>query len=470
MSDSDVNACENEEKLDLCSAFKLIKELLPPDSIAAYSLRLSPATVYSTLATLVILTLQRLGRGKSLETIVREVVGQHSDLFPDNKRVREGTLSTNSSGFSKARGRLSVEDTEKFCDTIASAIIDSCKPAFQDRTIYVVDGTRIALSPTSELIKAYPPASNQFGKTVWPIMMLTVAHELQSGAALRPEFGAVYGENNTSEAEQIEKLAQRIERGSVLLADSGYGIFRVVYRCKHEAGHDVVARLTNARFKAMRRQATLRSNEGGIAHYELQWKPSDSEVRSNPSLSGKESVQVQIYSHERSEGEYLHVVTTMNLDPAEAIELYGQRYTAVEHDIRDLKTTLNLERMAAQSDAMVQKEILCTMVAHNLIVQFRRQAAQVANVSPRRISFKRCYDTFIIYLLNFGERPLEDWLARYEQAVKLASKDILPIRPDRRYPRKAHPKRPKTTNEQRSRKSAPKSPTPPGDPPNETRK
>ncbi len=453
MSHNELTSIEKQEEFDLRSAFDLIQELLPPDQIAAYSLRLSPATVYNTLTTLMILTLQRFGGGRSLEAIVREVVGHHTYLFPDNKRVREGTLSSSPSGFSKARGRLSVELTENYCDAVAKAIVQRGQPAFQDRQIYVVDGTTIALSPTSELSKVYPPATNQFGKTVWPIMMVTVAHELYSGAALRPEFGAKNGENNTSEADQIETLAKRIEKGSILLADAGYGIFRVIYRCKAQSGQDVIARLTNARFKAMKRRAELLSNESEITHYRLSWNPSDKDLKNNPDISKDAGILVHLYSHQRSDGESLHLVSTMELEPGKAMELYGLRYTSIEHDIRDLKVTLNLERMAAESEAMVKKEILCSMVAYNLVIQFRRQAAKFAKVKPRRISFKRCYETVTYYLLQFGSRPLEDWLARYEQALTLASKDILPIRPGRSFKRRAHPKRSKSTNEQRHKKS-----------------
>ena len=465
LSSNDSTTTAEEQELDLRSAFDLIKELLPPDQIAAYSLRHSPATVYNTLTTLMILTLQRFGGGRTLKAVVREAVGHHAYLFPDNKRVREGTLSCNPSGFSKSRGDLSVAITENFCDTIAAAIIEQGKPAFQDRQIYVVDGTTIALSPTSELSRVYPPTTNQFGKTVWPIMMVTVAHELYSGAALRPEFGAKNGDDNTSEAEQIETLAKRVQRGSILLADAGYGIFRVIYRCKTHSGHDVIARLTNARFKAMQRQAKSLGSENGIAHYELNWKPTSKDLQNNPELSKDASIQVHLYSHQRAQGDPLHVVSTMELEPAKAIELYGLRYTAVEHDIRDLKVTLNLERMAAESEAMVKKEILCSIVAYNLVVQFRRQAAKIVRLTPRRISFKRCYETVTIYLLQFGSHPLEDWLARYEQALTVASKDVLPIRPGRNFARKAHPKRPKSTNEQRHEKSnktpAPKTENPP---------
>lgn len=439
---------------ELRSAFDLLMEHIPPEDIAVYSLRHSPKTVYTTLTTLLILTLQRLGGGQSLQQVVRDVVGEHSYLFPDNKRVREKRLSTNPSAFSKARLKLSVKETERFCDSVANSIIASHNaPLLQERAIYVVDGTTIALSPTSELTEVYPPAINQFGQSVWPIMMITLAHELHSGAALRPEFGAKYGKDNTSEAEQIESLAKRIPQNSLLLADSGYGIFRVCYRCRREAQQEILFRLTNARFKSMKRYAELISSDDGIEHYELNWTPSSKDRTSNPELPCDANLLVQIYSCDLPSGEQLHLVSSISFSPHTAVDIYGLRYTAIEHDIRDIKTTLNLEKMCAQNEAMVQKEILCSMVAYNLVVQFRRAAAKRANVPPRRISFKRSYETLEIYLLRFGAQPLEKWIERYEEAVAIVSKDKHPLRPGRSFPRKAYPKRPKSTNAQRHKKA-----------------
>jgi len=114
------------ERDDLRSAFNLVFERIPHDDIAVFSLRHSPATVYSTLTTLLMLTLQRLGDGLSLESVVREAVAEHPDLFPDNKRIREGKLSTNPRALNKARQRLDVKAVEHYCDIVAKSIIERC--------------------------------------------------------------------------------------------------------------------------------------------------------------------------------------------------------------------------------------------------------------------------------------------------------------------------------------------------------
>lgn len=438
---------------ELVSAIALLHQLIPEEDLKVYSLRHSPATVYTTLTTLWMLTLQRLGGGKSLEAIVKETLTHHREIFPDNKRVRDGTLSKNSSAFSEARGRLSLEDTEHFLDRIANSIIYSVPDVINDRRAFIIDGTTFKLAPTSNLREVYPPATNQHGETVWPIMMLTVAHELRSGAALRPEFGAMYGDKNTSEAKQAMAIKKRIPVGSIVLADSGYGIFSVVHAMLDE-GHDVLFRLTKSRFKSMRRKAELMGQTAASKHYRLCWKPTSKDRETNPDLPGDVQVEVELHEIELASGEILYLVTSLELTSEQAAELYARRYD-VEHDIRDLKVTLGVENIRAQSDEMVRKEILCSMVAYNLVVQLRREAAKFAKLPPRRLSFTGVWNTMQSCLLHQTGSNLQTWQERYAMAIEMASKDKLPSRPGRSYPRRAHPQRPKSTKFMQKQANAP---------------
>jgi hypothetical protein len=434
--------CDSSTR-ELTSAIELLHQLIPKDQIEAYSFRHSPATVYTTLTTLWMLTLQRLGAGKSLEAIVKETLTHHREIFPDNKRVREGTLSNNSSAFSEARQRLSILDTERFADTVAHSIIYSAPDLKSNRKTFVIDGTTFKLSPTSELREVYPPATNQFGKTVWPIMMLTVTHELHSGAALRPEFGAMYGSQNTSEAKQATAMAQRIPKDSVVLADANYGIFSIVYGMM-SCQLDVLFRLSTSRFKSMVRQAELIDETQKSKRYRLTWEPSPHDLKTNPDLARNAQAEVELHAIEIAEGEWLYLVTSMSLNSEEAAERYSHRYD-LEHDIRDIKVTLNVERIRAQSDEMVRKEILCSMVAYNLVIQLRREAAHVAKLPPRRLSFTGVWNTMESCLLHQTGSDAKTWQDRYAKALAMASKDILPLRPGRKFERRAHPQRPKST-------------------------
>ncbi len=90
--------------------------------------------------------------------------------------------------------------------------------------------------------------------------LFVVAHELASGAALVPEIGTMYGPHAVSETSLIDQVLAQLPPDSVVMADVGFGIFTVAYAA-HQAGHKHVLRLTPVRFEALRREATLKSED-----------------------------------------------------------------------------------------------------------------------------------------------------------------------------------------------------------------
>ncbi|MEX0865966.1 MAG: IS4 family transposase [Pirellulales bacterium] len=435
----DVSTLSDQE---FTSAVELLRELVPADEPHVWLPSEAPMTVYTTLVTLWMLVLQRLGGGRSMEAIVKEVLSYSGDLLPDNKRIREGRLSESSSAYSQARKRLSIETVEFFTQHVCDSLIESSPSWFDGRRAFIIDGTTITLAPTEELRKAFPPATNQHGETVWPVAMLLVAHELQSGCALPLEIGPMYGEHNTSEAKLAWAIVKRLPPASIVLGDAGFGIFSVAYYTVQQ-GHDILFRLTKARFKSLRKRATLIEQTEHGSLYRVNWKPSVKDRQTTPELP--DDAEIELFLHEVSiPGETLYLATTLELDSESAGEIYGCRYD-VEHDIRDLKVTLDTENIRAKSVAMVKKELMTSLVAYNLVMQFRRQAAEVAKVPPRRLSFTGVWDTFKLFLLYQPTGDLTTWKARYERALNMAARCKLPNRPGRSYPRQAHPRRPKST-------------------------
>lgn len=441
MAKDDATLSEEE----LYSAINMLREMVPEEELNLLQPS-SPNTVYTTLVTLWMLTLQRLGCGNTLAGVVRDVLSKNRELLPKNKRVEEGTLSLSSAAYSNARQRLGLKTAEYFANRVSSSIIESSPFSwFEDRRAFIIDGTTITLEPTPELQEAFPPATNQHGETVWPVAMLMVAHELQTACALVPEIGAMYGDNNTSEAELAKAITQRIPRGSIVLADSGFGIFGVAYSVVY-SGCPILFRMTKSRFKRVRRQATLIDEFQGHRTYEARWTPSAKERKSHPELPEDAAVDVFLHEVPLENDDTLCLVTTLPIPSEQAGEYYSRRYD-VEHDIRDIKVTLNTENIRARNVDMVRKELLTSMVAYNLVVQFRRQAAKLANVPPRRLSFTNALRTFGSFLLTQAPCDAETWAERFEQALRLSAKyDKLPNRKKRpNPPRRAHPRRPKST-------------------------
>ena len=448
------------------AASELLRRLIQSPEVSKEfdpDLRTTSRMVYTKGVTLWMLILQRLGNGLSLEETVSHIITHERDLLPDNKRVREGTLSENSSGYHKARKNLPLESIHEFSSAVCDYLGRSSEPVFGSQRVFIIDGTTITLEPTPQLKRAFPPATNQHGESVWPVAMLMVANEMQSGCALLPQIDPMYGPKRSSEAEQARRIVRRLPENSVVMADSGFGIFSVAYHSTQpEVGHDILFRLTKSRFRSLRKNAQL--IDAGPFHksYSLLWQPSAKDRKSNPNLPSDAQVEVAIHEVELDDGSFLYLVTTLEIDATSAAELYSRRYD-VEFDIRDLKVTMDAENILAQSVVMVKKELMTSVVAFNLITQFRRQAAKLVRVQPRRLSFKGVWLSFRDHLLLKEPENLSQWLDLYAEALVSAGKRKLPNRSKpRSYPRRAHPRRPKSTKFMKTeRKAAEKDPQPP---------
>ena len=284
-----------------------------------------------------------------------------------------------------------------FAERVSRSLIEASPPSFGTRRVYVMDGTTILFSPGPALRKLYPPASNQYGVGAFPVALLVVAHELASGAALIPEVGAMYGEQAVPETTLCQQCLTQFPPDSIAMADAAFGIFTVAYAAQ-QAGQRFLLRLTPQRFEALRREATLESENELSKTWTHDWRPTKSVLRDHPELPKDARIAVRIHENQIHGGRPLTLITDLT-DSADALaDLYERRYD-IEIDIRDLKVVLDTEHILARSPDMFTKELLTSHVAYNLVIQFRRQAATALGIPPRKLSFKRTWTTFRTFLL-----------------------------------------------------------------------
>jgi hypothetical protein len=414
---------------ELGSAIEQFRTLIDPDMVNELQPSRSNA-VYTSWVTVFLLVYQRLSGNASLEEAVAEllkIVGE----FSSNKRVRDQTLSSSNSAYSQARSRLNGSVTDAVADHVFEKIMAAATPSLADRRVFVFDGTTLALQSSDELRKQWPPAKNQFGPGTWPICHLVVAHELASGAAIRPEVGAMYGPEAASELALAKRLLPRIPANSMAMGDKNFGVFYFVYSAA-QAGHEVLVRLTQARFEYLKRSA----KQVGPGRWTLTWKPSASERRNHPDLSADAEVGVTIHEFVGFTGKAIWVVTTSDASVDVIAKLYSQRW-GIETDIKNFKTTLECDLLRGKSAAMIMKEIAIAMVSYNLVVQVRRLAAELVKVPPRRLSFTGVWSLVKIILLSENDtRTPEEWEQQFRWVLRGAAQRKIPNRPRRSYPRK----------------------------------
>lgn len=421
---------------------------------------MGPAAVYTALVTVWLLIYQRLHAGGSLLDAVNELIRTDAQHLPDNRRVREGTLSTNTGAYSRARKRLKPEVTDAVANRIFLSLMETMPPSIAGRRAFLLDGTTISLAPSAALRAAFPPAPNQYGAGVWPIARLVVAHEIESGCALLPEVGPKFGPQARSEAELTRALLPRLPTGSLVIADRNFGIFSVAYAAK-QASHDALVRLTEQRFRALRRKAQLvPGDDPRQPRWKLTWRPSKQDRRTNPELPADACLDVLLHETRVSDTLTLWLLTTWPCATSDPAQVYRRRLD-VETDIRDVKVLLNTEQLPARGVGMLRKELAVSIVAYNLVVQVRRLAAQRAGVPPRRISFSGAWSAVRIILLSPQQWTADDWQRKFELAIRSASQRKIPNRPGRGYPRRALTKRNKSTSGKKPKAANPRPRLPP---------
>lgn len=399
--------------------------------------------VYLSSVVLWMLVYQRMNPDSSLEAAVKMLIDSRPGLLPDNQRITGETLSTKTGAYSRARSRLPVGAARWLAEQVSQSLIDASPPTFDGRRVFLFDGTTITLAPEEELQRQYPPASNQHGAGVWPVALLVVAHELASGAALVPAVGAMYGPEAVSETALMRDCLDQLPPDGIVMADAGYGIFAVAWNVD-QTGRPFVLRLSPQRFRALQKKSTpVESGPGGTTS-SLVWRPSPKERKNHPDLPPDAALPVRLHEISINASHTLLLVTSLPHAAAALAELYRCRGD-VEIDIRNLKVVLKTEEIRARSTSMFQKELLTSMVAYNLVTQFRRQAAELVNKPPRRLSFKRTWTTFRQFLWSKPKTESVSWSEQYRRALFYAMQDTLPERPGRSYPREVYHRRPKSS-------------------------
>jgi hypothetical protein len=419
-------------------AWQVFQSLLAPEALNQYQ-PTPPQTAYTPWVVSWLLIYQRLHNNASLgDAVAHFLLRFPPHARPDCKRLQRTTLSANTATYSQARSNLNPAVVDHAVRTVFDALVGAYPPSWNDRRAFILDGTTLSLAPTDELKTVFPPASNQNGSSHWPVMHAVVAHELASGLAAPPATGAMYGPDATGEVDRAEQLLTELPAHSVLLADRNFGVFAFAHAATG-AGHDVVVRLTDVRFRALLRNGT----RAGKGRWKLAWKPSPHDRKAHPRLPADAMVGGWLYEVRIRADLTLWLFSTLESTGAELGALYGRRLN-VETDIRDLKATLELDGLRGRSASMVRKELLAALVAYNLTNQVRRLAAARVGVEPRRLSFAGVWGLVRQFAPVWPADPIagEALHAAFDQLLRLCGQRRLPKRALRRsYPREVIPRR-----------------------------
>lgn len=375
-------------------------------------------------------------------TACREVVRQVQALARLHGR---GAVDEGTSAYIQARQRIPQECLEAVLAATARAAEQRAgsSPRLERRPVKVVDGSSVQLPDTADNQKAFPQPSAQKPGCGFPLMKLVVLFSLASGALL----DVVMGNLHSHDLRLLRQLWAQLKAGDILLGDRAYGDY-VTLAGLPPQGVDVVARLHQARKVDFRKARRLGPNDGVFVWHKGCQQSSILTPEEWAALPGE--IQVRIVRFTVAcrgfRSQRITLVTTLldaeKYPASELVALYARRWR-LELCLRDVKTTLGLERLRCQSPAMVRKEMLAGLIAHNLIRCVMAEAARVYEAQLERLSFKGTVDALRQYSAVLAQARTQKMRRDlWQDLLHGLARDLVPLRPGRSEPR-AVKRRPK---------------------------
>jgi hypothetical protein len=322
---------------------------------------------------------------------------------------------------------------------VAERTFQSLSAVFPATTIgdrlFVLDGSTIRLAHSAGLAERYPPARNPRRPSHWPVLRVAVLHHVRTGTAMAPAFGPMHGTEAVSEQSLAEELIDGLPPSSVLIGDRNFGIFAVLWRA-HQQGHQVLTRLTAQRVRRVA-GGTVPAPGSDIR---VVWEPSRDDRRTHPEIPAEASIAGRLVAI-RPEGakQILYLFTTLEQEPAELGSLYGERWR-IETDLRSLKAQVRLHRIESKSPEMAACELYLAVATWNLIRAVMQQAAQHANVEPRRLSLSRTRAALLAFAHASPDRSAQELDRGWQLVLQSIAQCRLPQRKRPSTPRLVWPR------------------------------
>ena len=299
--------------------------------------------------------------------------------------------STNTGGYCRARAKV----TEGVVRRLTEGVAVRCEVAVPDEWRWhgfralVIDGTTISMPDTEENQAEYPQPNSQAAGLGFPILRAVALTSLATGMVLALATGP-YAGKETGETALFRTLFDKLRRGDLVLADRYYGGWFMLALLQ-ALGVEFVTRLHQHRTADFRRGKRLGKGD----HLTVWAKPAKPEwldqetYDSLPAQLEVREIDVRV-NVPGFRTDALVVVTSLFDNKvythAEISALYRRRWV-IELELRDIKSTMQLDVLRRTRPEHVRQELWTGLLAYNLIRQSLLQSALASGRLPHQLSF-----------------------------------------------------------------------------------
>ena len=368
--------------------------------------------------------------------------------------------SSDTSSYCKARGRLQLSFLQQMHQRVIGHLQSriGSRDQWNGMTLKAMDGSSVQLMDTEKNQSLYPQPSVQKPGCGFPTMGIVGLLNLGHGGWEHVET-CPYAQHDTKAA---ASLAIHLKEGDLLLADRAFCSYEVIARCRQQGAH-ILMRLHQARHKALdwRKGRKIDSNQRIVTWKRPPYRAGGNLTRDQwerlPQTMELRLIRFHYENRAGNKAELIVVTTLLDAQQhagEDLADLYARRWD-IELKLRDLKTTLRMERFEVKSPEMAHKTLWMSLIAYNLIRSLMQKAAAEAGEPVWHISFKGVLDLVVSSHESMricAGKPHKRKVA-ISQIITICATKRIDIRPFRQEPRavKRRPKAYQLLTENRSK-------------------
>jgi hypothetical protein len=337
--------------------------------------------------------------------------------------------SLNTGPYCRARQRLPLRWLHDL-GALVGQRLSQAQPAawrWRGREVKLIDGTTVSMPDTAANQAAFTQNAQQKAGLGFPMARMVGIISLGCGAVLEWQVGPCEGKNS-GEPSMLREMRQSLARGDIVLADRYYaGYFMLAHLLR--LGVDVVVRQHQRRHTDFEQGERLAARDH-IVHWVKPQRPAwmdEASYEAAPEVLRLRQTQV---------GGWILVSSLCDgsVSKQDLGRLYGWRWQ-VELDFRSIKSVMQMDVLRCRTEVMVRKEIAAHLLAYNLVRAVMAQAACMACVVPRALSFKAALQQLRAFERNLRHQPEMDSSASRQAVIHAIGTRRLPHRPGRIEPR-----------------------------------
>lgn len=294
--------------------------------------------------------------------------------------------STTTGAYCKARKRLPTQLIQQLTQHTGQLLHQHTDATWRwkGRHIKLVDGTTVTMPDTLDNQNTYPQQGAQKPGLGFPICRIVGISCLASGALLNANIGRFNGKGG-SEQNILREMLNSLNKKDLLIGDAFNGTYSLLCALQHQGVDFLFEKM------GQRKRCTDFSEGkplGSRDHIQTINKP---KVRPNWMDEKTFSELPEFICVRELKVDDKVLITSLACPKQhskdELKQLYRQRWN-IELDIRDIKTTMGMEKLTCKTPEMNEKEMWVYFLAYNLIRLAMTRSAEKVNLKPRDVSFK----------------------------------------------------------------------------------